>query len=90
MKYGASRTLRRNALSALYYPIAIANMTFIVRLLFMPETKDRDIHAEDQRRDQAFNVPGRYDGEGDAVGECAGGLSTGSDAVRADDANSAG
>ncbi len=33
--------------SGLYYPIAIALMTFVVGLFFMPETKDRDIYADD-------------------------------------------
>ena len=34
--------------SGLYYPIGIAAMTFIVGLLFVPETKDRDIYAADE------------------------------------------
>ena len=29
----------------LWYPIAVATMTFVIGSLFMPETKDRDIHA---------------------------------------------
>ncbi len=33
--------------AGLYYPIAIALMTFVVGLFFLPETKDRDIYAGD-------------------------------------------
>jgi len=33
--------------SGLWYPIAVAGMTLVVGLLFMPETKDRDIYADD-------------------------------------------
>ncbi|CAN5899594.1 MFS transporter [soil metagenome] len=33
--------------SGLWYPIVIAGMTFIIGLLFMPETKDRDIYKDD-------------------------------------------
>jgi hypothetical protein len=29
--------------SGLWYPIAVAAMTFIIGMLFVPETKDRDI-----------------------------------------------
>ncbi|MFT3917724.1 MAG: MFS transporter [Anaeromyxobacteraceae bacterium] len=29
----------------LWYPIGVALMTFVIGSLFMPETKDRDIHA---------------------------------------------
>jgi hypothetical protein len=36
-----------NIFSGLYYPIAIALMTFVIGILFVPETKDRDIYAED-------------------------------------------
>ncbi|WP_342644258.1 MFS transporter [Rhodoligotrophos ferricapiens] len=36
-----------NIYSGLWYPIAIAVMTLVVGLLFLPETKDRDIYAED-------------------------------------------
>ena len=32
--------------SGLWYPIVIAGVTFIVSLLFMPETKDRDIFSD--------------------------------------------
>jgi len=32
-----------NIYSGLWYPIAIASMSFIVALIFLPETKDRDI-----------------------------------------------
>jgi len=31
----------------LWYPIAVAVMTFVIGLLFVPETKDRDIFAAD-------------------------------------------
>ena len=33
--------------SGLWYPIVIAGATFIIGLLFMPETKDRDIYQHD-------------------------------------------
>jgi MFS family permease len=33
-----------NIYSGLWYPIVIAAMSFVVALLFLPETKDRDIH----------------------------------------------
>ena len=36
-----------NIYSGLWYPIAIAGMTFIIGLFFMPETKDRDIYVND-------------------------------------------
>jgi MFS family permease len=36
-----------NMFSGLYYPIAVALMTFVVGLLFLPETKDRNIYAKD-------------------------------------------
>jgi len=36
-----------NIYSGLWYPIAIAAMTFVIGLLFMPETKDRDIYTND-------------------------------------------
>jgi len=36
-----------NIFSGLNYPIAIALMTFVIGLFFMPETKDRDIYADD-------------------------------------------
>ncbi|HSI00625.1 MAG TPA: MFS transporter [Reyranella sp.] len=36
-----------NIYSGLWYPIVIAAMTFIIGLLFMPETKDRDIYKND-------------------------------------------
>ncbi|KAF0098256.1 MAG: transporter [Rhodospirillaceae bacterium] len=36
-----------NIYSGLWYPIAVAGMTLVVGLLFMPETKDRDIYADD-------------------------------------------
>jgi len=34
----------------LWYPIVIALMTFVIGLLFVPETKDRDIFASDSAR----------------------------------------
>jgi len=36
-----------NIYSGLWYPIVIAGMTFVIGLLFMPETKDRDIYVND-------------------------------------------
>jgi MFS family permease len=36
-----------NIYSGLWYPIAVAGMTFVVGLLFVPETKDRDIYTND-------------------------------------------
>ena len=36
-----------NIFSGLWYPIVVALMTFVIGLLFMPETKDRDIYADD-------------------------------------------
>ncbi|HEY6716607.1 MAG TPA: MFS transporter [Reyranella sp.] len=36
-----------NIYSGLWYPIVIAGMTFVIGLLFMPETKDRNIYADD-------------------------------------------
>ena len=33
--------------SGLWYPIAIAVMTVVIGLIFVPETKDRDIFADD-------------------------------------------
>src|SRR4029079_13414187 len=36
-----------NIYSGLWYPIVIAGMTFVIGLLFMPETKDRDIYTND-------------------------------------------
>jgi MFS family permease len=36
-----------NIYDGLWYPIIVAGMTFIVGLLFLPETKDRDIYAAD-------------------------------------------
>lgn len=34
-----------NIYSGLWYPIVVAAMSFVVALLFLPETKDRDIHT---------------------------------------------
>ncbi len=36
-----------NIYNGLWYPIAIAAMTFVIGLLFIPETKDRDIFTYD-------------------------------------------
>jgi MFS family permease len=36
-----------NIYSGLWYPIVIAGVTFVIGLLFMPETKDRDIYTND-------------------------------------------
>ena len=36
-----------NIYSGLWYPIIVAGMTFVIGLLFMPETKDRDIYRND-------------------------------------------
>ena len=33
--------------SGLWYPIAVAAMTFVIGLLFVPKTKDRDIYKDD-------------------------------------------
>ena len=36
-----------NIFAGLWYPVAVALVTFVIGLLFMPETKDRDIYADD-------------------------------------------
>ena len=36
-----------NIFSGLWYPIIVAAATFVIGLVFLPETKDRDIYAED-------------------------------------------
>ena len=36
-----------NIYSGLWYPIVVAGMTFVIGLIFMPETKDRDIYQHD-------------------------------------------
>ena len=36
-----------NIYSGLWYPIVVAGMTFVIGLLFVPETKDRDIYKND-------------------------------------------
>jgi MFS family permease len=36
-----------NIFSGLWYPIVVAAGTFIIGMFFMPETKDRDIYADD-------------------------------------------
>ena len=36
-----------NIYSGLWYPIVVAAMTFVVGLLFVPETRDRDIYRHD-------------------------------------------
>jgi hypothetical protein len=33
--------------AGLWYPIGVALMTFVVGLIFIPETKDRDIYSND-------------------------------------------
>ncbi|WP_167093232.1 MFS transporter [Parvibaculum indicum] len=35
-----------NVYSGLWYPVIIASMTFVIGLLFLPETKDRELHPE--------------------------------------------
>ncbi|MEA2832776.1 MAG: hypothetical protein QOG66_978 [Methylobacteriaceae bacterium] len=37
-----------NIFSGLWYPIVVALMTFVIGLIFIPETKDRDIYADDR------------------------------------------
>ena len=39
-----------NIFQGLWYPIVVAVMTFVIGLLLMPETKDRDIYAGDGRK----------------------------------------
>jgi MFS family permease len=36
-----------NIFNGLWYPIIIASITFVIGMLFVPETKDRDIYAAD-------------------------------------------
>ncbi len=36
-----------NIYNGLWYPIIVASMTFVIGMLFLPETKDRDIYAGD-------------------------------------------
>jgi hypothetical protein len=36
-----------NIYSGLWYPIGVAGMTFVIGLLFVPETKDRNIYVDD-------------------------------------------
>ena len=36
-----------NIFAGLWYPVVVAAMTFVIGLLFLPETKDRDIYAND-------------------------------------------
>jgi MFS family permease len=36
-----------NIFQGLWYPIVVALMTFVIGLIFLPETKDRDIYADD-------------------------------------------
>jgi membrane protein insertase Oxa1/YidC/SpoIIIJ len=38
---------RGDIFSGLWYPVAIAAMTFVVGLVLIPETKDRNIYASD-------------------------------------------
>ena len=35
-----------NVYSGLWYPVIIASMTFVIGLLFLPETKDKELHPE--------------------------------------------
>ena len=35
--------------AGLWYPVGFALMTFVIGMLFVPETKDRDIYAEDSK-----------------------------------------
>lgn len=35
--------------AGLWYPVGFALMTFVIGMLFLPETKDRDIYAEDTK-----------------------------------------
>jgi hypothetical protein len=37
-----------NIFAGLWYPIVFALMTFVIGLIFIPETKDRDIYADDR------------------------------------------
>jgi MFS family permease len=37
-----------NIYQGLWYPIVVALMTFVIGLIFIPETKDRDIYADDR------------------------------------------
>jgi hypothetical protein len=37
-----------NIYQGLWYPIVVALMTFVIGLIFIPETKDRDIYAGDR------------------------------------------
>ncbi|WP_454184690.1 MFS transporter [Parvibaculum sp. MBR-TMA-1.3b-4.2] len=37
-----------NVYSGLWYPVIIAAMTFVIGLLFLPETKDRELHPEEE------------------------------------------
>ena len=39
-----------NIFSGLWYPIIVALMTFVIGLLFLPETKDRDIFTYENER----------------------------------------
>lgn len=37
-----------NVYSGLWYPVIIAAMTFVIGLLFLPETKDRELHPKEE------------------------------------------
>ena len=37
-----------NIFAGLWFPIVVAIMTFVIGLIFLPETKDRDIYADDR------------------------------------------
>lgn len=43
------RCLDRDIYAGLWYPVGFALMTFVIGMLFLPETKDRDIYAEDTK-----------------------------------------
>ena len=47
-----------NIFSGLWYPIIVALMTFVIGLLFLPETKDRDIHKISTLRRKANREAG--------------------------------
>ena len=47
-----------NIYSGLWYPIVIASMSFVIGLIFLPETKDRDItHDVGERRGGLHGPP---------------------------------
>ena len=48
-----------NIYSGLWYPIIVAAMSFVVALIFLPETKDRDINKSEARRARRDDARGR-------------------------------